>query len=143
MAEWIFNFQIWIGRNSRSPEYRFRRTLSQLSDGLINGSKRLAIYEFQQSETRPVTKTKFLADHTYLYKIGFWQNFAMTSPETSHTKNVANELSFPLATHTIHFDIRFGHYGISNSCFSSGHVMDRLDCSGSVRFLSHKMGETC
>jgi hypothetical protein len=67
----------------------------------------------------------------------------MTSPETSHMKNVANELSVPLVTHMTHFDIRFGRYGILNSYFSSGHVMDRLDCSCSVRILGHKTGETC
>jgi hypothetical protein len=67
----------------------------------------------------------------------------MTSPETSHTKNVANELSFPLVTHMTHFDIWFGRYSILKSCFSSEHVMNRLDCSCSVRFLGHKMGETC
>jgi hypothetical protein len=48
----------------------------------------------------------------------------MTSPETSHTKNVANELSFQLVTHTTHFDIRFGCYGLLKSCFSFGHVID-------------------
>jgi fructose/tagatose bisphosphate aldolase len=47
----------------------------------------------------------------------------MTSLETSHMKNVANELSIPLVTHTTHFDIRFGCYGNLNYCFSSGHVM--------------------
>jgi hypothetical protein len=57
-----------------------------------------------------------------MYKTGSWQNFTMTSPETSHTKNVANELSFPLVTHMTHFDIRFGRYGILTSCFSSGHI---------------------
>jgi hypothetical protein len=66
-----------------------------------------------------------------------------SSQETSHLKNVANELSFPLVIDTTHFDIWFGRYGILNSCFSSGDVMDRLDCSCSVRFLGHKMGETC
>jgi hypothetical protein len=64
----------------------------------------------------------------------------MTFPETSHTKNVANELRFLLVTHMNHFDIRFGCYGILKSCFSSGYTMDRLDCSCSVRFLGHKMG---
>jgi hypothetical protein len=44
---------------------------SQLSDGLINGSKQLVICELRQSETRLVAKIIFLADHTYLYKIGF------------------------------------------------------------------------
>jgi hypothetical protein len=67
----------------------------------------------------------------------------MTSPETSHTKNVANQLSLPLVTHMTHFDIRFGVYGILKYCFSSRHVTDRLDCSCLVRFLGHKMGETC
>jgi hypothetical protein len=85
----------------------------------------------------------FLADHIFLYKTGSWQNFAMTSLETSHTKSVTNELCFPLVTHMTHFDIRFSRYGILKSCFSSGHIMDRLDCSCSVRFLSHMMGETC
>jgi hypothetical protein len=85
-------------------------------------------------ETQSVAKTIFLADHTYLYKIGFWQNFAMTFPETSHTKNVANELSFRLVTHMTHFNIRFGRFGILKSCFCSRHDLDRLDCSCSVRF---------
>jgi hypothetical protein len=67
----------------------------------------------------------------------------MTSTETSYTKNISNELSFPLVTDTTHFDIRFGHYGILNSYFSSGQVIDRLDCMCSVRFLGHKIGESC
>jgi hypothetical protein len=136
-------FWSWIGQNSRSPEYCFGRQLSQLSDGLINSSQRLAICELRKSETRPVAKTIFLADHTDLYKIGFWWNFAMTFPETLHTKNITNEHSFPLVTHMTHFDKRFGRYGILKSCFSSGHDLDRLDCSCSVRFLGWKMGDTC
>jgi hypothetical protein len=67
----------------------------------------------------------------------------MTSPETSHTKNVTDELRFFLVTHMTPFDIRFGCYGILKSCFSSGHVMNRLDYSCLVRFLGHKMDETC
>jgi hypothetical protein len=124
-------------------EYHFGRQLSQLFDGPINGSKRLAIYEIQQSETRPDAKITFLVDHTFLYKTSSWQNFAITSSETSHMKNVVNELSFPLGTHTTHFNVWFDRYGILKSCFSSGHVMDRLNCSCSVRFLGHKMGDTC
>jgi hypothetical protein len=46
----------------------------------------------------------------------------MTFLETSHMKIVANELSFPLVTHTTHFDMRFGCYGILKSCFSSGQI---------------------
>jgi hypothetical protein len=54
----------------------------------------------------------------------------MTSPETLHMKNVANELRFPLVTHMARFDIRFGRYGILNSCI----VLDT-----SVGFLGHMM----
>jgi hypothetical protein len=68
------------------------------------------------------------ADLTLMYKTGFWRNSAMTSPATSYTKNVANKLSFLLITPTIRFDIRFGCYGVLKSCFSSGQVIDRLDC---------------
>jgi hypothetical protein len=57
---------------------------SHLSDGPINGSNRLAICELRQSETRPVAKTIFLADHTFLYKIGFGE-FRHDLPESSHT----------------------------------------------------------
>jgi hypothetical protein len=67
----------------------------------------------------------------------------MTFPETSHMKNVTNELSFPLVTHMTHFDKWFGCYGILKFCFSSGHDLDRLDCWWSERFLGRKMGETC
>jgi hypothetical protein len=66
----------------------------------------------------------------------------MTSPETSYTKNITNELNFLLVTHLTHFDIRFGRYGALKICFSSGQITDRLDCRRLVRFLGHKMGET-
>jgi hypothetical protein len=46
----------------------------------------------------------------------------MTSPETSYTKNVVNELKLLLVTHTICFNIWFGRYGILKSRFSSGHI---------------------
>jgi hypothetical protein len=67
----------------------------------------------------------------------------MTFPETSYTKNVSNELSFPLVTPTTHVDKRFSCYGILKSCSSSEHVKDMSDCIRSVRFLGHKMVETC
>jgi hypothetical protein len=47
----------------------------------------------------------------------------MAFPETSHTKNVTNELIFPLVTHTIHFNIHFGCYGVLKPCFGSGQAM--------------------
>jgi hypothetical protein len=93
-AEWIINFQSRIGWNSGSPEYHYGMQLSQLSDGLLNISNRLAICELRQSETRSVTKTIFVADHTCLYKTVFWWNFTMIAPESSHTKNVAKNSAF-------------------------------------------------
>jgi hypothetical protein len=67
----------------------------------------------------------------------------MTFPETSHTKNVANEIIFPLVTHTTHFDIQFGRYSNLKPWFSSRHAMDRLKCMFSVTFLGSKIGESC
>jgi hypothetical protein len=140
----IFIFRSRIGRNSRSFKFHFERELSQISAVSLNGSNRSAICELWQSETQLITEITFLAYHTYLYKTGlFWQNFTMTSPETSHTKNVANKLSFLLVTHTTHFGTRFGRYGILKLCFSSEHVQDRSNCIRLVRFLGHKMGNTC
>jgi hypothetical protein len=127
-AERIFNFLSRISWNSGTPEYRFGWQLSQLSDGPSNGSKRLTICELRQSETRPVAESAFPADDTFLYKTSFWWNFAMTTPETSYMKNIAHKLSFLLVTHTTHFGVRFGRYVALNFCFSSGHVVDRLDC---------------
>jgi hypothetical protein len=110
---------------------------------IFNSQYQRVICELRQSETQPIAETTFLADHIFLYKTGSWRNFAMTSLETSHTKNVANELSFPLVTHMTHFGIWFSRYGILKSCSSSEHVKDRSECIRSVRFLSHMMGETC
>jgi hypothetical protein len=67
----------------------------------------------------------------------------MTILETSHKKNVTNKLSFPLVTHTTHFDKQFARYSILKSYFSSRHNLDGLDCSCSVRFLGRKIGVTC
>jgi hypothetical protein len=73
---------------------------SQVSDGPLDGTKLLAVYELRQSETRPVVASIFLAGYTFLYKIGFWRNFVMTSPKTSYMKAVTNELRFLLITPT-------------------------------------------
>jgi hypothetical protein len=50
----------------------------------------------------------------------------MTSPETLYTKNVVNELSFPLVTYMTCFDLWFGRYGFLKSGFSAGQILDRL-----------------
>jgi hypothetical protein len=47
---------------------------------------------------------QFWADCIILYKSGFWRNFAMTALETLYTKNVSDELSFPLVTHMTCFN---------------------------------------
>jgi hypothetical protein len=75
-------------------------------------------------ETQPVAESAFLADHTFLYKTGFWQNFAMTSPETSYMKNVTNELSFLLVTHMTHFEKR--RHRFLKSGYSAELILDRL-----------------
>jgi hypothetical protein len=69
---------------------------------------------------------QFWADCTFLYKLGFWQNFTMTSPETLYTKTVGNELRFLLVTHMTCFDTRFNRYGFLKSGFSAGQILDRL-----------------
>jgi hypothetical protein len=50
----------------------------------------------------------------------------MTSPETSYMKNVANELSFLLVTHTARFNIQFGRYGFLKSGYRAELILDRL-----------------
>jgi hypothetical protein len=60
-------------------------------------------------------ESDFWTDWTFCSKSGFWQNFAMTFPETLNTKVADNDLSFPLVTHMAFFDARFGSYGILKS----------------------------
>jgi hypothetical protein len=50
----------------------------------------------------------------------------MTFPETSYTKDVANELNFLLATHMTCFNIRFGQYGFFKSGFRARQILDNL-----------------
>jgi hypothetical protein len=132
---------VWIIWNSGSPEYHFSGQLSQLSDGPLNGSKRLAICELQQSESWLVAESAFLG-RLFLQKSGFWWNFAMTSPEILYTKNFTNELNFLLVTHMSCFNIWFGRYSISKSGSSSGQILDRMVYRCFIRFLGHKMSET-
>jgi hypothetical protein len=119
-------FSVSDSQNFASPKYCFRRQLSQLSDGPSDSSKWLAICELRQSETRPVAESAFQADYTFLYKTGFWRNFAMTSPETSYMKNITSELSFWLVTLMAHFDIWFGCYGFLKSGYGAELILDSL-----------------
>jgi hypothetical protein len=60
-------------------------------------------------------ESEFWADWTFRSKSGFWQNFAMTFPETLNTIVANNDLSFPLVTHMAYSDVRFGSYWILKS----------------------------
>jgi hypothetical protein len=51
----------------------------------------------------------------------------MTFPETLNTKVAANELSFPLVTHTAYSDARFDSYGILKLGRGAKNFLDRLD----------------
>jgi hypothetical protein len=68
----------------------------------------------------------FSADWTFWSKSGFWQNFAMTFPETLNTKVADNDLSFLLVTHMAYSDARFGSYGILKSGRGAENFLDRL-----------------
>jgi hypothetical protein len=49
----------------------------------------------------------------------------MTSPETLNTKVTANELRFPLVTHTVYSDAWFECYMILKSGRGAGNFLDR------------------
>jgi hypothetical protein len=70
-------------------------------------------------------ESEFWADWTFWSKSGFWQNFAMTFPETLNTKVADNELSFPLVTQMAYSDARFGKYGILKSGRGAENFLDR------------------
>jgi hypothetical protein len=51
----------------------------------------------------------------------------MTTPETSYTKDLTNELRFLLVTHAIYSNARFDSYGILKSGPGAEDFLDRLD----------------
>jgi hypothetical protein len=57
-----------LSRNSRSSKYQTSRQLSQLSDGLFSGSKRLAICELRLSELGRITESG-ISGHTVPFGI--------------------------------------------------------------------------
>jgi hypothetical protein len=71
-------------------------------------------------------ESEIWADWTFWSKSGFWQNFAMTFPETLNTKVADNKLIFPLVTHIVYSDERFGDYGILKSGRGAENFLDRL-----------------
>jgi hypothetical protein len=71
-------------------------------------------------------ESEFWADWTFWSKSGFWQNFAMTFPETLNTKVADSKLSFPLVTHVAFSDVQFGSYWILKSGRGGENILDRL-----------------
>jgi hypothetical protein len=71
-------------------------------------------------------KSDFWADWIFWSKSGFWQNFAMTFPETLNIKVAISELSFPLVTHMAYSDAWFDSYGILKSGRGAENFLDRL-----------------
>jgi hypothetical protein len=63
--------------------------------------------------------------------------------KTALVQSYGNEFSFLLVTHTTYFDIWFDRYEILKSVFHTNQVLDRLVYRCLVRFLGHKMNETC
>jgi hypothetical protein len=50
----------------------------------------------------------------------------MTLPETLYTKDVVNEPSFLLVTHTTNFNIQINRYEFLKSVFAAEQILDRL-----------------
>jgi hypothetical protein len=71
-------------------------------------------------------ESEFWADWILWSKSGFWQNIAMTFPETLNTKVSDSKLSFPLVTHMAFSNARFGSYGILKSGRGAENFLDRL-----------------
>jgi hypothetical protein len=71
-------------------------------------------------------ESDFWANWTFWSKSGFWQNFAMTFPETLNTKVAVSEFSFLLLTHMAYSDARFYSYEILKSGRGAENYLDRL-----------------
>jgi hypothetical protein len=64
-------------------------------------------------------------------------------PETLIMKLSANELRFPLVTHTVNFDARFGSYGVFKSGQGVENFLDRSVIQANGQVSGHTMCETC
>jgi hypothetical protein len=71
-------------------------------------------------------ESEFWADWTFWSKSGFWQNFAITFPETLNKKLIDSEIIFPLVTHMSHSASRFDSYEILKSGRGAENFLDRL-----------------
>jgi hypothetical protein len=81
-------------------------------------------YDYQKFDR--FAESEFWADWTLWSKSEFWQNIAMTFPETLNTKVSDSKLSFPLVTHMAFSNARFGSYGILKSGRGAENFLDRL-----------------
>jgi hypothetical protein len=79
-AKRIFGFDSRISWNSRCLKYHFHRQLSQISYGLLDGSKQLAICMLRQSKTQPVAESAFLGRLHLPVLIRFLANFPHDFP---------------------------------------------------------------
>jgi hypothetical protein len=52
-------------------------------------------------------------------------------------KNTVNEVGFPLVTHTVDSDARFGSYGILKSRQGAEQILDRLDRRANNQIFKH------
>jgi hypothetical protein len=68
----------------------------------------------------------FWAELTFLYKSGFLAKFCHDPPRNLYTKDVTNEPSFLLVTHTTCFDIRINRYEFLKSDFAAEQILGRL-----------------
>jgi hypothetical protein len=85
-------------------------------------------YELQLSEHNQVAEIeRNWTDLTFRHKSGFWRTFAMTFPESLHTKNAVDEHNFTLVTHTAYSDTQFDRYGFLNSGYGAELIPDRTD----------------
>jgi hypothetical protein len=75
--QWRNRSSIFCLGIAEAQEIFWRTTLSAFWWSI----ERLAICELQQSKTRPVTESAFLADYTFLYKTGFFGEISSWHPQ--------------------------------------------------------------
>jgi hypothetical protein len=68
---------------------------------------------------------EFCADYTFWHKSGFLAKFRHDLPR--NVEYAINKLIFPLVTHMVYSDTRFGSYGLLKSGRGAEQILDRLD----------------
>jgi hypothetical protein len=67
----------------------------------------------------------------------------MTFPKTLYMKDVANELSFLLVTHTTSSNLQSNRYEFLKSDLDAEQILDRLTIQAFDQNFDHKMNESC